>query len=288
MPTEKKIAQRDLTLINILERLSNQLQTFDTRLEDIEKKQQEFPGLMEKAGLWQQTGQSENSAEIRKLHESMRRYRSDMLSLVNEQDRLNEGMKGLLKRQDAIVGAQEVISRDVTRLDERFGNQEKTVGEHSAYSVRQREEFIKELDGVNRNNAKLYVDMDKHLDSLTTDVESVNRNSAKLHLDTEKRLDTLIRDVGGINRNTAKLHVDTEKHIRDDQREIQRQLDELRRETMRRLLELDKIEATLEVLLVRTEPREKKPFFIVRVFRWAGRLFMVKLPRAIKRAFNRR
>lgn len=296
MPTEKKASQRDLTLVNILERLSNQLQQFEERLEEIEKNQLELPALFEKAGLKQSaaqgaahvTGQIAGGEEIKKLHDAISRYRSDMLSLVNEQDRLNDEMKGLNKRQDAIVGAQEVISRDAASLDNRFGLQEKAIGDHSTFSVRQGEGLIKEIDTVNRNNAKLYVDMDKHLDAVEKDLENVNRNAAKLHLETGKRLDTLIRDVEGVNRNTAKLSLDTEKHIRDEQREIKRQIEDLRRDTTRRLLALDKIETTLEVLLIRTEPPEKKPFFLVRLFRKVGHLLGVKLPEAIKRARRRR
>lgn len=290
MPTEKKTpqAQRETILVNILERLSGQLSQFEDRLEKIEKNQLALPGLVEKAGSTQNSGQPVNDAEFKKINDSIVRYRSDMLSLVNEQDRLNDRINDLLKRQDAIAGAQEVIGRDTSNLGERFGIQEKAVSEHSAYSVKQREEFIKELDGVNRNNAKLYLDLDKRLDSLLKDVDGVNRNSGKLHVETEKRLEGIGRDIANVDRNANKLYVDTEKHLKDEHRETQRQLDELRRETMRRLLALDKIESTLEVLLIRTEPPEKKTFFLVRVFHIIGRFFGVKVPGAFRRILRRR
>ena len=216
------------------------------------------------------------------------------------------------KRQDMIIGAQEIISRDTTRLDERFGAQEKAVSEYSQFSVHQGETLAKDIegvnhnagklyldtekrletitkdiDGVNKNAAKLYLDTEKRLDSLTKDIEGVNRNAGKLYVDTEKRLETISRDVENVGRNAAKLHEETEKHLKDEQRDIRHQVEELRKETMRRLLALDKIEATLEVIMVRTEPPEKKPFFLLRFFRAIGRLFTIYIPNGFKRVWWR-
>jgi len=290
MPSEKKTpeSQREVILVNILERLSNQLNQFEERLEEIERNQLEMPGVLEKAGLSQNPAKTDNNSELKKLQDAFLRYRSDMLSLVNQQDKLDERLKELYKRQDAIIGAQETISRDTARLDERFNIQEKAVGEHSAFSVRQGETLTRNIDNVNRNAAQLFLDAEKRLEALSRDVESVNRNAAKLYVDAEKRLDTIIRDVEGVNRSTAKLHVDTEKHLKDELREIRRQLEELRKETMRRLLALDKIEASLEILLIRTEPPEKKPFFLVSAFRKIAEFFKVTLPEAFRKILRKR
>lgn len=300
--------QREVILVNILERLSNQIQQFDTRLESIEKNQLALPRLMEHANSQQGVNTAYGNDAISRLQESMQRYRSDMLSLVNQQDRLDERLKDLHKRQDAIIGAQEVISRDAARLDERFSIQEKAVSEHSTFSVRQGENFSKEIDSVNRNTAKLYLDADKKLEELSKEIEGVNKNSAKLFLDAEKRLGSIPKEIEGVNRNANKLYVDTEKrlenilheianvdrnankiyvdtakNLKDEGRETQKQLDELRRETMRRLLALDKIESTLEILMIRTEPQEKKPFILVRGFRAVGVFFTVHIPNLFKK-----
>ena len=313
MPTEKKQtqeqsqSQKDVVLVRILERLSNQIHQFDLRMEEMEKNQLELPDKMEKAGARQNADQPSAEAEIEKLHEAFLRYRNDMLKLVNDQDLLDKGLKELSKRQDMIIGAQEIISRDTARLDERFSTQEKAVSEYSQFSVHQGEALAKDIDGVNRNSAKLYLDTEKRLDTITKDIDGVNKNAAKLYLDTEKRLDTITRDIDGVNknagklymdtekrldtitrdvesvaRNATKLHEDTEKHLKDEQREIRRQVEELRKETMRRLLALDKIEETLEVILIRTEPPEKKPFFLIRVFHAISQFFGVIVPGAFK------
>ena len=315
MPAEKKTtqsqqqtqSQKDVVLVRILERLSSQIHQFDLRMEEMEKNQLELPDKVEKAGLLHTAGQPDAEVEIEKLHEAFLRYRNDMLKLVNDQDRLDKGIKELFKRQDMIIGAQEIISRDTASLDERFGAQEKAVSEYSQFSVHQGEALAKDIDGVNRNAAKLYLDTEKRLDTITKDIDGVNKNAAKLYLDTEKRLDAIINDVEGVNRNAGKLYLDTEKrldtitrdvdsvarnatklhegtekHLKDEQREIRHQVEELRKETMRRLLALDKIEETLEIIMIRTEPPEKKPFFLVRVFHAIGIFFGVIIPSAIK------
>ena len=333
MPAEKKApqaqsqsqsqTQREVILVNILERLSGQIQQFDARLEKLEKNQLELPVMVENAALRQGANIANNDDAINKLNESMHRYRSDMLGLVNRQDRLFESLSELYKRQDMIIGAQEVISRDTARLDERFGMQEKAINDNATYAVRHGEtiskeiegvnrnagklyldtekyleSIVKDIEGVNRNAAKLYVDTEKRLEAIPKDIESVNRNAAKLYTDTERRLDTIIRDIEGVNRNAAKLYIDTEKQLKDENRDTKREIDELRKDTMKRLSAFDKIEETLEVLMIRTEPPEKKPFILIRafravfrglraVFRAIGGFFGNTLPAAAKRLLRR-
>lgn len=314
MPNEKKgqqqaqqpqqqQAQRDATLVRILERLSHQIQDFDARLIEIEKHQHELPASMERAGIRHDNRQADTESELEKLNSAFLRYRSDMLKLVNEQDVLDKNMTGLGKRQDTIAAAQEVIGQDVKRLTERFDTQEKAVSEHYEYAVRQGEVVFKDIDGVNRKTKELFTDTEKRFDAISKEIDGVNRNTKELFTDTEKRFDAISKEIDGVNRNAkemftdtekriigldegitdvnrnaAKLHLETEKHLKDDLRELRRQIEELRKETMRRLLALDGIESALEVLLIRTEPPEKKPFFMLRIFRKIGRLFRVSIP----------
>ena len=290
MPTEKKTpqTQREAILVNILERLSGQLKQFEERLEEIEKNQLEMPGIMEKAGVFHSTPIIDGDSEIQKLQEAFQRYRSDMLSLVNQQDKLDESIKALYKRQGAIIGAQEVISRDTASLDERFGIQEKAINENTGYLVRQGETFVKEIDGVNRSSVKLHLETEKHLKGISGEIAGVDRNAAKLYVDIEKHIGALSGEISNVDRNATKLYVDMEKNLKDEHRETQKQLDELRRETTRRLLALDKIESTLEILMIRTEPHDKKPFFLVRAIRKVIEFFKVALPGAFKNIKRRR
>ena len=311
MPSEKKgsqsqqqqQSQRDTALVNILERLSNQIQQFDSRLTAIEKHQVELPASMERVGMHQSSRFEDTDSEIKKLHDAFMRYRNDMLKLVNETDHLEESMKSLSKRQDTIAAAQEDIGQDTKNLVERFDAQEKVASDHFEFSVRQVEvtsrdivgvnlnttklfvdaekrfdAVIKEVGGVNSNTNKLFTGADKRFETLSKEIEGVNRNAKELFTDTEKRLAGIDGEIEGVNRNAAKLHVETERNIKDELRDVRRQVEELRKETMRRLLALDGMESALDVLLIRTAPPEKKPFFVIRIFRKAVKLFSVKIP----------
>ena len=314
MPTEKKQmqplsqTQRDVTLVKILERLSNQIHQFDHRMEEMEKTQHDLPDIVGATGGRYATGLADAEQELARLNDNFIRYRNDILKIANEQGRLEDDMKEITKRQAVMVGALETISRDTENLDERYGKQEKAVSEYSQFAVRQGETLAKDIEGVNKNANKLYLDTEKRLDGLTKDIDGVNKNAAKLYLDTEKRLDSLAKDIEGVNRNASKLfvdteksletitrdienvgrnaarlHEDTEKNLKDEQRDIIRQVEELRKETMRRLIALDKIEATLEIIMIRTEPPVKKQFFLIRFFKAIGAFFSVVLPNGFKK-----
>jgi len=257
IPTERKPSQRDAALVAILERLSGQLQQYDARLEDISKNQIDLSGVMLRTQLRQDTRQDGTDASLEKFGESIARYRSDMLSLVNEQDRISDTIRDLSKRQDMIAGAQEQIGRDIANVSERLKLTEKSTHEHHEYAARQGSEIIKAFSDT-------------------------NRNSASLHLDTQKRLGDEHQDINKhlteADHKAVKLHEGTEKNLGDGHKEIQRLITDLRQETKKRLLALDAIEATLQVLMIRTEPPEKKPFIAVRAARSIGRFFKFSLP----------
>lgn len=257
IPTERKPSQRDAALVAILERLSGQLLQYDTRLEEISKNQIDLSGVMLRSQVRQDTRQDGTDASLEKFSESITRYRSDMLSLVNEQDRISDTIKELSKRQDMIAGAQEQIGRDIAYVLERLKETEKSAHEHNEFAARQGSEIIKAFS-----------------DS--------NRNSVNLHLDTQKRLgdehQEISKHLTDADHKAVKLHEGTERSLGDDHKEIQRLISDLRQETKRRLLSLDAIEATLQVLMVRTEPPEKKPFIAVRAARSVGRFFRFSLP----------
>ncbi|MDR0491902.1 MAG: hypothetical protein LBH28_11730 [Oscillospiraceae bacterium] len=262
MATEKKPSQRDLTLIRILERLSDQIQHHDTLLEEMTKSQQALAAELERADLRQNVRHDATNAAIEKLEQIFQRYRSDMIGLVREQDRIDESMIALSKRQETIAGAQEDINRDLSDLDGRFVTQEKTSRDHFEFSARHGDAVLKEIANASRNAARLHTETEKHLGD-------------------EHR--AITQQLSETDRNIAKLHIGTEKNLGDEHREITRLLSELRQETKRRLLALDGIEASLQVLMIRTEPPKKKPFIIVRIIRGTGGLFRFKLPEMIKR-----
>ena len=217
MTNEMKISQRDETLIKVLDRLSDNIQKQESFLEDITKRQLESSVELERTGQWQHARHDDTEASLEKTRETLLRYRSDMLKLVNEQDRLNDLVIDLNKKNATIAYVQESITNSLADISSRLDTQEKSIREISTYSVQQGE--------------------------------------------------ALSRKISEMNRDTAKLHTDTEKRIGDAYRDFQRQLADIRRDTMRRLLALDKVESSLEILLIRTEPPEKKPFFVIRAIR---------------------
>ena len=217
MAVEKKLTQRDETLIKVLDRLSDDIKKQQLLLDDVAKLQLELLAEIERSGLRQHARIDLTDAAIDKTQETFVRYRSDMLHLVNEQDRLNDISAEISKKQAAIAFSQDNIVNILTDISNRLETQGKDLRELSAHSAKQGE--------------------------------------------------TLSREISGTNRDLTKLHMDTEKRLIDAQREVKREQEKTRIDIERRLLTLDKIESSLEVLLIRTEPPEKKPFFAVRVIR---------------------
>ena len=278
MATEKKPSARDETLVKVLGRLVDQLRQYDVRIEeltkdvrqnyvrmeDMTKKQRELyetvMNMVSRNDSSRTMQQDVTDTTLEKFSETMLHYRSDMISLVREQDRIDDSIKELSKRQDMIAAAQEEIGKDVSSLDERYEHQEKTSREHYEYSVKRGEASTKEIDDVNRKTAKLHVDTEKHLG------------------DEHKEIKKQLSDAE--HKNTE-LHLETEKHLGSEHKELRREITELRQETKRRLLALDGIEASLQVLMIRTEPPEKKPFIFIRVLRAIVKLFRVKIPDAL-------
>lgn len=264
MPSEKKTSDRDLTLIKVLERLSLQTKQHKTQIEDaatriaeISKSQSEILEVVRRSETRQDSRQDGAEASLENFKESIQRYRSDMLSLVNEQDRIGDTLKALAKRLDMIAVSQEEMGKDLSNLGERFTVWEKTAHDHYEYDARQS-------------------------DALTKDIADTNRNATRLHVETTKQLGGEHKDIqkqlADADRSAVKLHEATVKTLADGQKELQRQLGDMKQETNRRLLSLDGIEATLQVLMVRTEPPIKKPFIFKRLFRAVVRFFRVKLP----------
>ena len=232
MAEKGKISQRDSTLVNILERMADQLQKQDNLLEGVVKQQLELSRSYESLELRIAARQNDVTAAVEKLQESFSRYRSDMLSLVNEQDHINKNTTELSNLVNKALYSVEQAANELTELGGSIKTQEKLVQEHYEHSLKQSENLPKEI------------------------AES-NRSITKLHMDSEK--------------NLGKMHQDT-----------QRQLERLQQETTRRLLLLGNIESELQTLLIRTEPHDKRPNWLVRAFRRAIRFCQVCFSRLLR------
>ena len=256
MAGERKLSQRDETLVRILERLSDEIQKQAVLLDEIEKRQHELSADMERSRLQQHARLDITDGAAEKAQEAFLRYRSDMLHIVNEQDRLNDIIKDLNKKQAAIAFSQDNIFKSLRELSERLEAHEKTIREISTYSIKHEETLmslalrLEVQENIIREVNKYSI---LHEEVLSREITDMNRSVTKLHMDTERSIVDMSRAA--------------EKRLGEVSRDAQRRLNELSRDTMRRLLALDKIESSLGVLLVRTEPPEKKPFITVRMFR---------------------
>ena len=232
MPDNSKKSDRDQALVNILERLVGEMRQQDSRLEELLLRSTELTNSLDSTGRQLRGKQvdAERAAERshNKLLDSFHHYRSDMLKLVNEQDKINSNIDTLQKLVRNTLFTLDTTNQKLLELDERLNLQEKTSREHYEHSVKESEVF----QGA---------------------VDNSNRNYTKLHADTEKQL--------------GQLHLETS-----------RQLDKFQHETMKRLMLLDGIISSLQTLLIRTEPPERKTPWIVRMFGKMVNFFRYKIP----------
>ena len=245
MAGEKKLSQRDETLIKVLDRLSDSIGEQDLLLQELSKRQLELSADMERISELLHMQYDISDSALEKTQDTFNRYRSDMLSLVNEQDRMNEILKDLNKRHTSVAFSQDNIINMLTNLGTQLDTQDKLVRETNTYSARHGEtltHLVKQLDTQDKITREINTYSIKHEAALTKEISDMSRNVAKLHMDSEKRMG-------------------------DEHKDTNRRLKEMKMDIERRLLELDKIEATLNVLLIRTEPPEKKANIFVRIYR---------------------
>ena len=251
MSGERRPSLRDETLVRVLERLGDNIIAQESLLGETMKQQRELMAEMDRLERRQHVRQGESLTATEKSQEIISRYRSDMLSLVNEQDRLNEMIKEIDKKQAAVAFSLDNMINTLTDLNNRLEIQEKLMSE-VAYS---------------QENSK------DTLENLSERLEMQERIVHEINTHSVRHEELLPREIVSLGRSVTKLHADTEKRLGEMHHDTQRQLERLRVETERRLLPLDKMEANMEVLLVRTEPPEKRPNFIVRAARRVRRGF---------------
>jgi len=213
--------------------MAEHLQKQDQVLEDVIKHQLESIRVVEAAEANRRTLQIEADAALGKLHESVSRYRSDMLSLVNEQDHINKNMNSLNNLINKTTYTLENANHLLAGLEERIKTQENTVSGHYTHSLEQAE--------------------------------------------------IIPKVVADSTRSITMLHVETEKNLKKLHQETQRQLEKLQQETARRLLVLDDVESAIKTLLIRTEPPEKKSFWLTRLYRRIGIFLHAKLSRIFRK-----
>ena len=185
MADKAKVSGRESALVSILERVVGQLRKQDQMLEDLAARQLELSAAVERVELGARSRQFDPEAAIGKLQDSFSRYRSDMLSLVNEQDHINKNLTSLNNLINKTTYALENINQKLAGLEERLKVQEKASGEHYTHSLKQAEILPKEIADSNRSVTKLHMDTEK---SLATLHQETQRQLGKLQQETTRRL----------------------------------------------------------------------------------------------------
>ena len=215
---ESKGSERDQALIGVLERLAGEMQRQDVLLDDILKRQIELSRLLEAAELQFRSRQNDMEKTVEKsndrLYDAVNQYRSNMLNLVSEQDRINDNIDGFQEVVKTMAFTLDTTNKKFNDLDERLKMLERASGDHFGMAIKQPEILRAALSDTSRS--------------------------------------------------FTKLHADTEKNLKEFQNGTTRQLDNFQHDILRRLLLLDGIITSLQTLLSRTEPPEKRPLLIKR------------------------
>jgi len=161
---EVKRSDRDQALIGILERLAGEMQQQDDMLEDLLARTDSLAKSQEALGRQLREGNSGGTQKPQeKLFDPSRDYRSDMLSLVNEQDRINKNIEELQKIVKTATFALDVTNQKLVSLDERLTGHEKISNEYYAAAQKQPAIFQEALNDSSRNFTKLHAETEKRL-----------------------------------------------------------------------------------------------------------------------------
>jgi len=185
MADKAEISQRDSVLISVLERFSDQLQKHDQLLEDVANHQIELAKAVEAAEFNWKTRQLDADEANGKLRESITRYRSDMLSLVNEQDNINKNVTNLIELTNKAAYAVEIANQRLESLEERVKAQEKIATGHFEHSLKQSETLPGAITESTRSITRLHMDTEKKLGDMHQETQ---RQLEKLRQETTRRL----------------------------------------------------------------------------------------------------
>jgi len=208
MADKPKPSQRDSTLVNILERMADQLQKQDQLLEDVARRQFELSQELDSSEQRLVAWHNEVALNVEKLQESFSRYRSDMMKLVNEQDHMAKDMSGLNKQANTITYSFEMANQKLAGLENYAATQEKTVNNHYTHSLKQAEILPKEINASTRSITKLHMDTEKSLGRMHAETQ---RQLEKLQQDITKRL-AILNDMDA---SLKTLLIRTEPHEKE-------------------------------------------------------------------------
>jgi len=164
-------SKRDMTLINILERLADEVNAQEALLKEFIERQGNVSGIMDDSEFKQNLFRDEVDNNIRQLQDSFARYRSDMLTFVHEQDVLSKNMEDALESISKISYTLEETGTTVSGLEKEFVKHEKEVHDHILFSSQKWDNLPHEFSETNRNIAQMHADMEKYFGQVSADIE---------------------------------------------------------------------------------------------------------------------
>jgi len=185
MAEKKKNIDRDQTLINVLERMADQIQKQDSIITELVKQQNGLVVEVANAEFSRGMQISDVNVTQKGIQDAIARYRSDMLSLVHEQDSTNKQMNDMRKLVDRTAYSLELNTQKLSELDNKVKAQEKTISDHYAHSLKQAEALPKETAELGRNFTRMHADTEKRLVQMH---EETQRQLDKLKQETIRRL----------------------------------------------------------------------------------------------------
>ena len=163
--------KREMTLINVLERLADEVNAQESLLKEFIERQSNVSGIMDDSEFKQNLFRDEVDNSIRQLQDSFARYRSDMLTFVHEQDVLRKNMEDALESISKISYSLENTGTTVSDMDKGFSKHEKEVHDNILFTNQKWDNLPGEFSETNRNISGLHADMVKFFGDTNTDIE---------------------------------------------------------------------------------------------------------------------
>ena len=164
-------SKREMTLINVLERLADEVNAQESLLKEFIERQGKISGIMDDSEFKQNLFRDEVDNSIRQLQDSFARYRSDMLTFVHEQDVLRKNMEDALESISKISYSLENTGTSVSGMEKGFIKHEKDVHDHIIFSSQKWDNLPHEFSETNRNINQMHADMEKHFGQVSADTE---------------------------------------------------------------------------------------------------------------------
>jgi hypothetical protein len=158
--------KRDMTLINILERMVEQIHVQDSLIKELIDRQGKVSDATENSIFHQNLLRDEIDEGLNKLHDSFNRYRTDMLTFVQEQDILRQNMEDALEKTSKISFSLEEEGKIVTALEKGFTKHEKDVHDHIEFATEQWDNLPDKFVETNRNIKQVNEDLEKQFSLL--------------------------------------------------------------------------------------------------------------------------